>query len=116
MLAITVASVQFILDRGERLDWFSSPPIILLSLVAAGSLWVFLVNSLTSKVPLVDPSIFRNRNYVFGIGLRILFGVMLFGSLVLIPPFLQNQGGYPMIDSGISDRLHLGVFGRSQKY
>ncbi len=101
MLAITVGSLQFILDRGERLDWFSSPTIIVLALVAAGALWVFLVNSLTSKVPLVDPLIFRDTNYVFGIILRILFGVMLFGSLVLIPPFLQNQGGYPMIDSGI---------------
>ncbi len=101
MLAITVASLQFILDRGERLDWYSSPTIIILTLVASGALWVFLVNSLTSKVPLVDPLIFRDTNYVFGIILRILFGVMLFGSLVLIPPFLQNQGGYPMIDSGI---------------
>ncbi len=101
MLAISVASVQFILDRGERLDWFSSPVIITLALVAAGAMWVFLVNSLTSKVPLFDPTIFRNKNYVFGIILRILFGLLLFGSLVLIPPFLQNQGGYPMIDSGV---------------
>jgi DHA2 family multidrug resistance protein len=101
MLAITVASLQFILDRGERLDWFSSPIIIMLALVSAGALWVFLVNSMTSKVPLVDPLIFRDKNYVFGIILRIMFGVLLFGSLVLIPPFLQNQGGYPMIDSGI---------------
>lgn len=101
MLAITVASLQFILDRGERLDWYSSPVIIILTLVASGALWVFMVNSLTSKVPLVDPLIFRDTNYVFGIILRVLFGVMLFGSLVLIPPFLQNQGGYPMIDSGV---------------
>lgn len=101
MLAVTVASVQFVLDRGERLDWFSSPAIIVLILVAAGAFWVFMVNSLTSRTPFVDPAIFRDRNYVFGIVLRILFGVFLFSSLVLVPPFLQNQGGYSMIDSGV---------------
>ena len=101
MLAIAIASVQFMLDRGERLDWFSSPAIIILSLVAAGTAWVFVVNSLTSKIPFVDPVIFRDRNYVYGIVLRILFGVVLFSSLVLVPPFLQSQGGYPLIDSGI---------------
>ena len=101
MLAIAVASVQFLLDRGERLDWFSSPTIILLSLVAAAAVWVFVVNSLTSRIPFVDPVIFHDRNYVYGIVLRILFGIVLFSSLVLVPPFLQSQGGYPLIDSGI---------------
>jgi len=101
MLAITVASAQFIMDRGERLDWFSSPTIILLALVGAGAMWVFIVNSFTSKIPFVDPAIFRDKNYMSGIVLRVLFGVMLFGSLVMIPPFLQNQGGYPLIDSGV---------------
>lgn len=101
MLAIAVASAQFILDRGERQDWFSSPMIIVLALAGGAALWVFVVNSLTSRHPFVDPAIFRDRNYMSGMVLRILFGVLLFGSLVLIPPFLQNQGGYPLIDSGI---------------
>ena len=101
MLAITVASIQFILDRGERLDWYDSPTVIILTLVSAAALWVFLVNSLTSRIPFVDPAIFHDKNYVSGMILRVLFGVLLFGSLVLIPPFLQNQGGYPLIDSGI---------------
>ncbi len=101
MLAITIGSVQFILDRGERLDWYDSPTIILLTLIAGGALWVFLVNSLTSRIPFVEPAIFRDRNYVSGIVLRVLFGLVLFGSLVLVPPFLQNQGGYPLVDSGI---------------
>ncbi|MEM8743423.1 MAG: DHA2 family efflux MFS transporter permease subunit [Pseudomonadota bacterium] len=101
MLAIAIGSVQFILDRGERLDWYDSPTIIILSLIAAASFWVFLINSLTSKIPFVEPAIFRDKNYVSGIVLRVLFGVVLFGSVVLLPPFLQNQGGYPIIDSGI---------------
>ena len=101
MLAIVVGSVQFILDRGERLDWYSSQTIIILTMAGAAALWVFLVNSFTSSNPIVDPIIFKDRNYVSGIVLRVLFGAMLFGSLVLVPPFIQNQGGYSMIDSGL---------------
>jgi DHA2 family multidrug resistance protein len=101
MLGTTVACIQFILDRGERLDWYSSPTTILLTLLGLATLWVFIVNSMTSDSPLVDPALFRDKNYMSGIVLRVLFGVFLFGSLVLIPPYLQNQGGYPLVDSGI---------------
>lgn len=101
MLAITVACAQFVLDRGERYDWLDSPTIIVLMLISGATLWVFVVNSLTSHTPFVDPLIFRDRNYMLGIILRILFGAMLFGSLVLIPPFVQNLGGYPLIDAGL---------------
>jgi DHA2 family multidrug resistance protein len=101
MLAIAVAALVFVLDRGERLDWFSSSTITVLSAISAAALWVFMVNSFTSKTPFVDPAIFSDRNYVTGIILRVMFGAMLFGSLVLMPPFIQNQGGYSLVDSGV---------------
>jgi len=101
MLAIAVAALVFVLDRGERLDWFASPTITILTAISAAALWVFAVNSFTSETPFVDPAIFRDRNYVFGIVLRVMFGAMLFGSLVLVPPFIQNQGGYSLVDSGV---------------
>ena len=100
LLAIAVGTLQFILDRGERLEWFASPLIISLGLISAAAFWMFAVHSLTSTNPFFDPIIFRDRNFVSGIALRILFGALLFGSLVLLPPFVQNQGGYSLIDSG----------------
>ena len=100
MLAVAVGSAQFILDRGQRLEWFYSPMILTLTLISASALWLFVVNSLTSKTPFLDPLIFTDKNYLSGIVLRVLFGVMLFGSLVLVPPFLQSQGGYSLLDSG----------------
>lgn len=99
MLAITVGCLQFILDRGNRMDWFDSPTIITLSLISAAALWLFLVNSWTSKTPFIDPGLFLDHNYLAGTVLRVLFGAVLFGSLVLLPPFLQKQGGYSLIDS-----------------
>ncbi len=101
MLALAVASLQFILDRGERLDWFSSPLIMVLAGCAIAFAWVFLVDSFTSPKPFIDPAILRNRNFVCGMALRVVFGILLFGSLVLIPPFLQKIGGYPILESGL---------------
>lgn len=99
MLAVAVGALQFILDRGNRMDWFNSPTIITLSLVSAAAFWLFLVNSWTSKTPFIDPGLFLDHNYLAGTVLRVLFGAVLFGSLVLLPPFLQKQGGYSLIDS-----------------
>jgi DHA2 family multidrug resistance protein len=99
LLATAVGCLQFILDRGNRMDWFSSPMIITLSLIAAATFWLFIVNSMTSKTPFIDPGLFLDRNYLAGTVLRVLFGAVLFGSLVLLPPFLQKQGGYSLIDS-----------------
>jgi len=101
MLALGVASLQFVLDRGERLDWSASPLIMVLVGCAIALFWVFLVDSFTSPTPFVDPAILRNRNFVCGMGLRVVFGILLFGSLVLVPPFLQKIGGYPILDSGL---------------
>jgi MFS transporter, DHA2 family, multidrug resistance protein len=101
MLATAIACLQFILDRGERLEWFHSPTIIALILIGFSALWIFIINSVTSATPFIDPIIFTDRNYLSGIVLRIAFGIMLFGSLVLIPPFLQNQGGYSLLESGM---------------
>ncbi len=99
-LGISIATLQYILDRGERLDWMASPLILTLTLVGGAAFWMFLVNSFTSRTPFIDPLIFRDRNYLGGTILRTLFGVLLFGSLVLVPPFVQDMGGYPVLTSG----------------
>lgn len=100
-LGISIATLQFLLDRGQRLDWFESPVIIAVTLVCFASFWLFMVNALTSSKPFIDTAIFRDRNYLGGTVLRTLFGVLLFGSLVLLPPFVQDIGGYTVLDSGL---------------
>ncbi|MFV0296093.1 MAG: DHA2 family efflux MFS transporter permease subunit, partial [Hyphomicrobiaceae bacterium] len=69
-LGIAIASLQYMLDRGERLMWFESPLIIALALIAFASFWMFLVNSFTSPTPFIDPAIFADRNYLGGTLLR----------------------------------------------
>lgn len=99
-LGVSIAALQFILDRGERLAWFSSPLVVTLALVGAAAFWLFVVNSLTTETPFIDPLIFKDRNYLGGTVLRTLFGVLLFGSLILLPPFVQEMGGYTVLDAG----------------
>ena len=123
LLAIAVGTLQFVLDRGNRMDWFDSPTIIVLSLISFSALWLFIINSFVAKTPFIDPGLFLDRNYLAGTVLRVLFGAVLFGSLVLLPPFLQKQGGYSLIDSawilaprGLGSMVGAMFIGRLVKY
>ncbi len=99
-LGIAIACLQFILDRGERYDWFDSPMMVALALVGFASLWLFIVNVFTTSTPFIEPALFKDRDYLAGTVLRTLFGVLIFGSLVIMPPFVQDIGGYPPLLSG----------------
>ena len=101
LLAVGVACLQFVLDRGTRLDWLASDLIVTLICVGVGALWMFIVTSAYSANPFFDPALLVNRNFVIGLVLRAVFGLILFGSLILVPPFLQAVGGFPLIDSGL---------------
>jgi MFS transporter, DHA2 family, multidrug resistance protein len=100
-LAVGLGCMQFVLDRGERYDWLASTTIITLLCISAASFWLFIVNSMTSDNPFIDPVILRNPNFAIALMLRAVFGILLFGALILIPPYLQKVGGYPVIDAGL---------------
>jgi DHA2 family multidrug resistance protein len=99
-LGVGIGALQFILDRGERYDWFESTMIVTVALVGFAAFWLFLVNVFTTKTPFIEPVLFKDRDYLAGTVLRALFGVLIFGSLVLMPPFIQDMGGYPPLLSG----------------
>jgi DHA2 family multidrug resistance protein len=99
-LGIAIACLQFILDRGERYDWFDTPMMVTIALVGFAALWLFIVNVFTTNTPFIEPALFKDRDYLAGTVLRTLFGVLIFGSLVIMPPFIQDIGGYPPLLSG----------------
>jgi DHA2 family multidrug resistance protein len=101
LLSLAIGSLQLGLDRGQSLDWFSSP-FIVLSLVLSGlALYMFIVHIFTVDKPFIEPALFRDRNFSTGLFLMFALGVMLFSSLALMPPFLQNLLGYPVITAGL---------------
>tara|TARA_E500000331_G_scaffold358453_1_gene425362 strand:- start:1623 stop:3074 length:1452 start_codon:yes stop_codon:yes gene_type:complete len=101
VLAIGLGCLQFVLDRGQRYEWLDSHLIASLLCLAGASFWLFIVNSTTSENPFFDPIILRNTNFVIGLFLRAVFGILLFGPLILIPPYLQKIGGYSIVDAGL---------------
>ena len=102
LLGIAVASFQIMLDRGELKDWFDSTEIIIEAVLAALTLYMFVAHMLTTTSrPFIDPHIFTDRNFVIGLVQIILFGVLLLTGLALLPPFLQNLLGYPVVTVGL---------------
>jgi len=101
MLAIGLAALQLMLDRGEQLDWFASWEIrIELGLAIAG-FWTFFVHMFTTKRPLFDRAMFADRNFSAGLAFMGVMGVMMFAGLALLPPLLQVLLGYSVLQSGL---------------
>lgn len=99
-LISAVVLLQMVLDRGERLGWFESNEIVLKTCLSALSFYVFVVHCLTTDNPYISLAIFKDRNYVIGLLLIFVFGIAVFSSLFILPVFLQNMQGYPVLSAG----------------
>ena len=103
LLITWVAALQIMLDKGNELDWFSSPQIVTLACVAAVGFTLFLVWELVdNEHPIVDLSLFKSRNFTSGT-LAIAVGyAVFFGITVIIPLWLQTIMGYTAFLSGLT--------------
>jgi DHA2 family multidrug resistance protein len=102
LLAVWVASLQVVLDKGKDLDWFSSGVIITLTILAALCFALFLVWELTEEHPVVELRLFAKRNFWTGtLALSLAFGAY-FASIVLLPLWLQQYMGYTATFAGIA--------------
>jgi DHA2 family multidrug resistance protein len=101
MLALAVASVQLLLDRGQGVGWFESAEIWLYLILAISGAWVFVIHCLTASNPFVDLKMFADRNFSTGLVMIFVIGITLFSGLALLPPMLQNLMGFPVIETGL---------------
>lgn len=109
LLIIWVAALQVMLDKGKDLDWFHSPLIVWLGMIAAVFFAVFLIWELTDEHPIVDLRLFSRRNFAGGtIAMSIAYGIY-FATLVLMPQWMQEYLGYRAVDSGLAI-APLGIF------
>jgi len=102
MLAVGIGTLQFVLDKGQEADWFSSRLITGLAIVSAVTLVVLIVHLLRTDDPVVDLRVFKERSYAVGVFLMTVVGFVLYGSLVLLPIMLQTLLGYPSLQAGIA--------------
>ncbi len=100
-LSLTIGCAQLLLDRGEHVDWFSSSEILLYSALAASALWVYVIHTRSSAHPFLSPEIFRDRNLLTSLFFIFFTGIILLATMALLPPYLQNLMGYPVLDVGI---------------
>lgn len=102
LLAVGVGALQIVLDKGQQEDWFNSKWIVSITIVCLVSLAAFLVREFKVKAPVVNLRVLKDRSYATGVFLMTVLGFVLYGSLVLLPIFLQTLLGYPALQAGIA--------------
>ncbi|MDO8317981.1 DHA2 family efflux MFS transporter permease subunit [Rhodoferax sp.] len=100
LLIVWVGSLQLLLDEGKNLDWFSSPEIVVLAIVAVLGFAVFLIWELHEEHPIVDLRVFRHRGFSVSVLTISLAFAAFFGTNVLTPQWLQSFMGYTAISAG----------------
>jgi DHA2 family multidrug resistance protein len=100
LLVVWIAAMQIMLDKGKELDWFASSQIVVLAIVAVVGFVFFVIWELTDRHPVVDVRLFARRNFAMGtITMSVAYG-LFFGSIVLLPLWLQTQMGYTATEAG----------------
>jgi DHA2 family multidrug resistance protein len=129
LLTVAVGSLQYILEKGQEDDWFSSKLIVTLSVMAFLGSYLFIWREMVYKYPIVELKVLRNGNLRMGVLLSFIQGFGLFGSTFIIPLYTQSilgwnaqQSGMLMIPSTLMVAFMMPIVGQliqlgvSQKY
>jgi DHA2 family multidrug resistance protein len=100
LLSLAIGALQLMLDRGESQDWFASREIVIEAALTGLFLYMFLVHMFTAERPFLEPGLFKDRNFAVGLVLIFMVGIILLATLALLPPFLQNLMGFPVLTTG----------------
>jgi MFS transporter, DHA2 family, multidrug resistance protein len=100
-LAIGIGSLQIALDRGEQLGWTESNEIIAEFIVSIVGFYYFFAHSLTTSKPFIQFALFKDKNFIGGCVFMAVMGLVLFSTMALASPYLQNVIGYPIITAGL---------------
>jgi MFS transporter, DHA2 family, multidrug resistance protein len=102
LMALALGTLQLVLDKGQEEDWFSSSLITFGAVFSALMFISFIIWELRSKEPIVNLRILANRNFAIGTALMTVLGIVLYGTIALLPLFLQTLLGYPALQSGLA--------------
>jgi DHA2 family multidrug resistance protein len=118
-MTVGIASLQYVLERGQREDWFSSASICTLTAVGALSLGFFIVRELRDPHPFVDLKVFGSRTFAAGTVIGVVSGFGLYGLNLVLPLFFQNvlgfdalQTGYALLPGAIATMISMPIAGR----
>lgn len=109
LLVIGIGALQILLDKGNELDWFGSPAIVALACVSGVAIACLVAWELTADHPIIDMHLFGRRNFLVGVTCLFVGMVAFFGTVVIIPLWLQQYQGYTALWAGKAISLG-GVF------
>ena len=95
MFSVAITCGQLMMDRGERADWLESYEIWAYLALVIVAIWVFIVHTVTTDNPFINPKLFKDRNFSIGLFLVFVYGMVNITPTVMIPTMLQNLMGYP---------------------
>lgn len=101
LLAVSIISLQIVLERGEAEDWFNTTYIIVLSFTAVIGLICFIWHELQTENPIVNLRVFRHRSFSLGMLTTFLFGLGMFGTVFVYPLMFQNLLGFTAEQTGL---------------
>ena len=118
LLAITVGSLQYVLEKGQDDDWFNSSVIIYLAVAAVLGLYFFIWRELRFRKPIVDLRVLKNNNLRVGTILSFIMGFGLYGSTFIIPLYTQSilgwtaqQAGMLMVPAALTTAFMMPIIG-----
>ena len=100
-LSISIACLQLVLDRGERLGWYGSAEILIEIGLGVAAFYVYLIHSFTARTPFVNLRLLRDRNYAVGLVIVTVYGMLNFTPMVILPTMLKELSGFPESVIGI---------------
>jgi DHA2 family multidrug resistance protein len=99
-MAVFLGSMEFVLEEGQRNDWFADRAIALFALASLVAGVAFFARVLTAKTPIVDLGAFRDRNFAVGSTMTFVLGIGLYGLTYLYPLYLGRVRGYTALQIG----------------
>jgi DHA2 family multidrug resistance protein len=100
LLAVWLATLQIVLDKGQEADWFGAGWVCWFTAVSVAAFIGFVAWEFSFEHPLVDLRVFKNRNFAVGVILMTSLAAILYGTTAELPLFLQTLMGYPALQSG----------------
>jgi DHA2 family multidrug resistance protein len=101
LLSVAIGAFQLFLDRGESQAWFESREIWIEATVAGLAGFLFLIHTLTADRPFLPRALFGDRNFVSATFSGFFIGILLYSTLALLPPMMEELLGYPVVTTGI---------------
>jgi DHA2 family multidrug resistance protein len=102
LLTAGIASLQYVLERGQTEDWFGSQTICVMTVISACAIVAFIIRELRDPQPLVDLSVFKSRSFSAGSIIGIVTGFGLYGSALMMPLYFQNVMGFSAMGTGLA--------------